>query len=1290
MSLDVNIRLQDKLERSTIFNHSLRAFLLSLLIVLGLYNLNLFHLTGSLIPVIISMSLFLLTWNTRNFINNPYITFMGMSCFFIGLFSLGHIVFYHGANLIVPIDATRLVRVTGLFADIIQGFSFLLAPLFFVARVKFRILFIIISVFLLSMLYFSISIDPVFKYYIVFNFTSIQIFMVQAVLLICALFLTFRIREAFDKKTFYYLLASMVCCLISGISYVLNDPFTTYHAIITIVFNILTLLFLYDAIITTVLLNPYSSLAQSLITSKKLINNLDSMYTNLFENINAGVAIFRPEHGNFTLISINRTALELDDLDIREVLGRKVTEIWPSVKEYGIYEAFEHVRDTGDSVEWPTSLYEDERIRAWRESFIYQLESGLLVSVYTDRTDEKEQEEKLLESERRYRTVAEFTYDLEYWVAPDGSFLYISPACERITGYTVEEFMNDPELMDSIIYPEDRFKSCSMNSKDDGTLNVNSTEFRIKTKNHLTKWIGHICMNIYDEDGTYLGIRGSSRDITGKKEAELEVLRSKALFETLFDALSIPIFRKDLEGHYVMFNKAFCNFFERDKEELQGISVYDLHTKEVADICMNRDKALLLSGDSIQSYTIGVRTKNGLRQVIIRKSLLKDHDDVIIGFVGGVFDITKLNQLQNQLMSEKLLHEEAQRVAKLGHWEFVNGDKFPNWSDQVFEIFGVSKTAKGLSIEDWKTIIDPRDYDMVIDAFNTCRLENRSFEIEFRAIKFDTKEPRWLYTIGRCVEDTEPKRVYGIVQDITDYKEAQISLHSTEFKFKTLIDNLNVGIYSCTVGEKDTKFIEVNDALVRLLGAKNKQQLYKLRPKDFWLNPEKRDLLSFRLLKYGKIRNMELQLRTLDGSKITGLVSGVVVHDDESKPIRTDMILEDITQRRNLEIQLQHAVKMEAVGRFASKLSHDFNNLLSILQGYSEILKKELPEGQNRQRAELIHKSSINAQKLISRLLKFSRKEVLEVHNVNIQKFLDVFYTSVKGFLSENIQLKFISEIENTYCNMDIAQMEQVLMNIIVNAKDAMPDGGSLLIECISINVDDEFTSSKPHLNSGGYVCIKIGDTGHGMSDETRLNIFEPFFTTKAKGTGLGLSTAYGIIKQHGGDIWVYSELGKGTTFKIYLPIVSKDSYAPKVDEKIQILDTSLHGDENLIIVEDDRALLTMFTDILSSSGYYTMPFTDGDQCLEAMVLTDVIPDLVVSDYVMPGGYNGQQLCEELLELYPDIRIILMSGYSEKLNGSTRVSGKIKAYLEKPFSNRELLQLVRTLLDERRRSIDEK
>ncbi len=383
---------------------------------------------------------------------------------------------------------------------------------------------------------------------------------------------------------------------------------------------------------------------------------------------------------------------------------------------------------------------------------------------------------------------------------------------------------------------------------------------------------------------------------------------------------------------------------------------------------------------------------------------------------------------------------------------------------------------------------------------------------------------------------------------------------------------------------------------------------------------------------------------------------------------------------RKSEEQLRQWQRVEAIGRLAGGVAHDFNNLLMTILGCSELLLRDFdPEDRRREEVEEIRRAAQRATSLTHQLLAFGRRQVLQPRVLDLNEIVENMNRMLRRMIGEDIQFLTILTPRLWPVKVDPGQIEQVIMNLVVNARDAMPDGGRLTLETSNLNLDEEYARRHISVKPGAYVMMAVTDTGCGMDAETRSHLFEPFFTTKekGKGTGLGLSTVYGIIKQSGGNVWAYSEVGRGSTFKVYLPRAEEavKSYKPK-----EIASAAAKGTETILLVEDEDAVRTMISRVLQGSGYTVLEACQGKEAIEVCQKHRGLIHLMVTDVIMPQ-MSGRELAERLGAVRPEMKVLFMSGYPDNAIVHHGVLDAGTAFLQKPFTLSALENKVREVLE---------
>jgi len=505
--------------------------------------------------------------------------------------------------------------------------------------------------------------------------------------------------------------------------------------------------------------------------------------------------------------------------------------------------------------------------------------------------------------------------------------------------------------------------------------------------------------------------------------------------------------------------------------------------------------------------------------------------------------------------------------------------------------------------------------------------------------------------------------------------EGRAALRDAEASFATLVEFAPIGIYRSNPAGH---FLSVNSALVRMLGYDSADEVLQLdMGRDVYADTaERQRLLDRDTYSDRQYDDVEATWKRKDGRLLQVQLSVRAVRNAAGQVDYYETFVRDVTDQRRLQQQLTQSQKMEAIGRLAGGVAHDFNNLLTVITSYSDLVYQDLPpDDPRRDDVDQVRKAADGAAALTRQLLAFSRQQVLEPKVIDLNSVVDNLKKILQRVIGEDVELTTVLAAELAAVKADVSQIEQILMNLAVNARDAMPTGGQLTIETANVDYDPERQQRAD--GSKNFVMLAVTDTGTGMDEATKARIFEPFFTTKqpGKGTGLGLATVYAIVTQAGGFIWVYSEIGHGTSFKIYLPQVD----AVATIAAVARVDLP-RGTETVLLVEDAAAVRAVAGQVLQRQGYRVLEASDGEDALHLAARYQGTIDLVLTDVVMPRA-GGRELAERLLTVRPDTRVLYMSGYTDDSVVRHGILEGGVAYLQKPFSPEGLARKVREVLD---------
>jgi len=507
---------------------------------------------------------------------------------------------------------------------------------------------------------------------------------------------------------------------------------------------------------------------------------------------------------------------------------------------------------------------------------------------------------------------------------------------------------------------------------------------------------------------------------------------------------------------------------------------------------------------------------------------------------------------------------------------------------------------------------------------------------------------------------------------------AQEALRISEERNRDLVENSAYGIFRVSA---DGSFLDANPTLLRITGCASVEDLLALNlARDIFRFPKQCAELTSSCRENGRVHGAEAEWRRRDGGLVTVRMN-VRQLTAAGQPAGLEVIAEDVTELRAVERQLRQAQKFEAVGQLAGGIAHDFNNVVGAILGWAELgFEQSRDHPQVAERFTRIREQAERAATLTRELLAFARRQVLQPRAVDLNGIAGGLVSFLDKVIGKDIEFKFLNA-QLDPVKADPTQIEQVLMNLCLNARDAMPQGGRLVIETEMVELDGSYCRFYPHVSAGRYAVVSVSDSGVGMDAETRERIFEPFFTTKerGRGAGMGLATAYGIVKQHGGFIHVYSEPGHGSLFRVYLPVLEGTQSESGAEKAPAPSLAELHGTETILIAEDHESIREMSRQALLNMGYRVLAACDGQEALELSSHEE--PALAILDVIMPK-LGGLGTAASLLKMFPGLPVVFTSGYSADAS-ELPAEGTKAHYLQKPYSPTTLGRLVRETLDQR-------
>ncbi len=677
------------------------------------------------------------------------------------------------------------------------------------------------------------------------------------------------------------------------------------------------------------------------------------------------------------------------------------------------------------------------------------------------------------------------------------------------------------------------------------------------------------------------------------------------------------------------------------------------------------------------------KKKNGEWMWILGRGVIVERDEngVPLRFVGTHTDITERKKISEALR----LSEEKFRLAFKSSPDALNINTMDGVYVDINEGFTnvtgyTRKDVIGKSSLEINIWVKHKDHKKLVTALKKKGFV-QNLESQFRCKDGSIKIGLMSAAI---ITINDKPHILSITRDITEIKKAEESLKQSEEKYRLIFEESQDVIF---VSSTDGRILDMNPAGLKLFGYSSLEEIKNVDiSKELYKNPEEWLKYQEFIQKNGFVKDYELHLKKKDGSELIVLENSTAIYDTNKNIIGYRGILRDITEKKKLEAQLLQAQKMEAVGNLAGGIAHDFNNLLTVINGYAEMalrsMKADNPLYKN---IMYILEAGKRAKNLTSQLLAFSRKQIYKPEILNINKVISSMDKMLRRLIDEDINIETILAKSLPNIKADKSQLEQIFINLVVNARDALRAvkkkdfQKKITIETGQTTIDKEYVLKHPGSKEGQYIFFAVSDNGIGMDEETKSKIFEPFFTTKGKekGTGLGLSMVYGIVKQNNGFIYVYSEPGEGTMFKIYWPVTEEKGTL----KKAKVEDTILRGNETILIVEDEEDVRRFASEALTYFGYNVIMAANGRIALELIKKESLKFDLIITDIVMPE-LNGKDFIKKVRKFYPDVKVLYVSGYTENHIVHNGILEENVNFINKPYSVEVLASTVRKILDE--------
>ncbi len=863
----------------------------------------------------------------------------------------------------------------------------------------------------------------------------------------------------------------------------------------------------------------------------------------------------------------------------------------------------------------------------------------------------------------------------------DETLTFQSRAAESITGYPPEKFRKNTHWLE-IVHPDDRERVLEKIRRNQ-MGEIGDAEYRIIHADGSIRWVHSITTPITDASGKTVQLIGSIEDITARVLVRQKFEETQNQLYTLINSSPDIICLKDGEGRWLEANKADLQLFQLENVDYRGkkdseLAQYSPFYYDAFMACEESDEIAWQAGTLSRSVEI-IPTPTGQDKIYdVIKFPVFNNDGSRKGLIVIGRDITEQHAAETALRQSEERYRNLIDNSPVGI-VILRNEKIAYANPTLAKMLGY--TPDELIGKPITPFIHP-DYQKTAKLQLGKLMQADDAVVNAQEGKMVRKDGSVIdiLILGQTTLYQGERAIQGYIYDITEQNQMRKTLEESETRYQQLIEFLPQSV----VVHVDGKIKYANPAALALVGAKSLEEMLDAPLLDF-VHPDDRERIAERIRRSQAEKKptslIETRIIRLDGNIIYGETSGQpIVYQGQEAALS---IVTDITERKKLSEQLRQSQKMEAIGRLAGGVAHDFNNLLTAMMGYIGLLEPQLPaESEALHDLNEIKQATNRAADLVRQLLAFSRQQIIQPRLWNLNNSVNSIQKMLRRLIGEDVELHtFLSEGLG-FVKIDPGHVEQIIMNLAVNARDAMPNGGQLTLETANVYLDEEYSLHHPEVTPGEYVLLAISDTGSGIPSDVMEHIFEPFFTTKevGKGTGLGLATVHGIVKQNNGHIWVYSEPSQGTTFKIYFPRVHTPDEPDFSEQSAPVTLPSLRGTETILLVEDEVAVRKLTEKLLVELGYTVLVAADGNEALDQLSRTTKKIDLLLTDVVTPGRINGRMLSDAIQKISPETHVLYMSGYTDNVIVHHHILDPGLAFIQKPFTPFELARAVRLAL----------